>query len=413
MQDYEIIIDILLAVLSGRNLNEVFNESITGVDGINVSKIKDISYGVLRNFYFLNGVIDRLVNKRPSVEVIRIILLVAIYEVTYTKKPAHAITNDIVELGFKFTQNQQTKGFLNAVIRNYIRGKDELVEALKNNQVVKYNFPKWWIAKLTKDYPKQYQQILTGLNFIPKMNLRVNPRVVSQDKYIKLLNDVEIKFILVDNKISLLQTVVVNKLPLFNEGGVSIQDINAQKLLEVLKLKTGDYVLDACSAPGGKICQMLENYDAEILALDIDQKRLDRVQENLDRLNLKANLIAADASSNTWWDGREFNAIIADVPCSASGTVKRNPDIKLNRKPDDINNFVTTQRKIIENLWSMLKPAGTMIYITCSIFKEENEDNISYFKESLPSIKIIESFSLMPTEYTDGFFYCVLKKVVD
>lgn len=465
MYEYQIIITILNIVFNGGNLGKTFNENIlSGLNSrsvdhddsvdTNISKIKDISYGVLRYYYTIAAILDRLVPKKPSDEVIKTILLVAIYEVKYTKKPKYAITNDLVNLSFLLTKNQQRKGFVNAVIRNYIRRKDKLELSLTNNLEVKYNFPKWWINTLVKEYPKQYSQILQNSNILPKMNLRVNPRQISLKEYTKLLSQENIKFIIIDNKISLTQTTSPHKLPLFSEGAVSIQDLHAQKLLDLINLKNdaaltqdmyapktedmlflrthacgkseltllaketisflkdGDYVLDACAAPGGKMCQILENYEVEMLGLDIDQSRLEKVQQNLDRLKLKAKLVCGDASDNTWCDSRQFDMVIADVPCSASGTVKKNPDIKFHRHPEDINSFVITQRAIITNLWSMLKPGGTMIYITCSIFKPENEDNINYFKDNLESIKVIKSLRLLPTEYADGFFYCVLQKVL-
>lgn len=412
MYEYQIIIDVLSAVFNGENLGKSFNDNVANLDKkINISKIKDISYGVLRNYYVIESILNKLVTKKPKDEIIKIILLIAIYEIKYTKKPDHAVTNDMVEFSFSLLQNQQIKGFINAVVRNYIRRKEEIDISVSNSQVAKYNFPKWWITKLTKDYPKQYQQILSNLNIIPKINLRVNPKKISLEKYMLLLQNENIEFTLIENKISLTQTIAINKLPLFNEGAVSVQDIHAQKLIELIEVNKNDYILDACSAPGGKLCQILENYDVEVLALDIEQNRLDKVRENLERLNLKARLIHGDATTHDWWNKRLFDVIIADVPCSASGTVKRNPDIKIHRNPSDIGNFVLTQRYIITNLWQMLKIGGTMVYITCSIFKEENEDNISYFKEIMPGIKIIKSFSLLPTEYADGFFYCILQKI--
>lgn len=467
MNEYKLIIDILSAVFNGENLSKAFNENVLMLENpkvdpcflhkrvhvndkghgdvsmvddnnngnrmqkdggwcgsrdkqkqlglganVNISRIKDISYGVLRYYYTISAILDKLVNKKPKDEMLKIILFVAIYEINYTKKPKHAITNDLVELSSMLIKNQQIKGFVNAVIRNYIRQKDELDLAVVNNLVAKYNFPKWWIDKLTKDYPKQYQQILQNSNTLPKMNLRVNPRQISLQDYTKILNQENINFVIIDNKISLNQTISPHKLPLFSDGAISIQDLHAQRLLDFIDLKNGDYVLDACAAPGGKMCQILENFDVEMLGLDIDQTRLERVQQNLDRLKLNAKLVCGNASSNTWWSGRLFDVIVADVPCSASGTVKRNPDIKLHRKREDIDNFVMTQREIIMNLWSVLKSGGIMIYITCSIFKPENEDNINYFKRNLQSIKIIKSLSLLPTEYADGFFYCVLQKVI-
>ncbi len=201
--------------------------------------------------------------------------------------------------------------------------------------------------------------------------------------------------------------------PLFKEGYVSVQDVSAQQLLDFIEIKDEFRILDACSAPGGKACQILENNNVDIIALDIDQKRLAKVKENIDRLELNANLICADATNLNWWDSKPFDMIIADVPCSASGTIKRNPDIKFHRKLKDIKNFVNLQQKIVVNLWNILKPGGKLVYITCSIFKEENELNIDFFKKKLKNIKVNKEINILPTESQDGFFYSILEKNIN
>lgn len=408
MQEYKIIIKILLEVLSGKNLTESFNGAID--EKINISKIKDIAYGVLRNFYFLEAIFLKLVTKEVKDIQIKLLLIVAFYEIKFTQKPVHAITSDLVNLSYEVTRNQKIKGFVNAVIRTYLREKEQIESGLKSNRAAAYNFPLWWIKKIQTEYPNDYQDILLNSNLIPKTNLRVNLRKISQEKYIEILKDNGIEFTLSENKISLDRTIAVKNIPFFSEGFVSIQDLHAQKLADLFKPNTGDYILDACAAPGGKTCQLLENFAVDILASDISKERLNKVEENLKRLGLKGRLQVADARSSTWWDKKEFDAIIADVPCSASGTLKHNPDIKLQRKPEDIANFVKTQRAIVENLWPMLKVGGMMVYITCSIFREENELNIAYFQQNLPAMQVVEQLQLLPTRSADGFFYCVLTK---
>ena len=483
MHDYQIIIEILSQVLAGRNLNEAFTNGIAKADAqINIGKVKDVSYGVLRYYYSIDAILNKLVAKKPKDQAIYIILLIAIYEIKYTKKPKFAIANDLVELSYTLTKNAQIKNFVNAIVRNYLRTSIEIENDLAAAPEFKYNFPLWWIKKIKEDYrPKsplssilnnidtdtntraneidryteiskhgsriksgmtgsvsmitgsvsmitgslpmvtevlppgsiysKYEEVLLNLNQIPKINLRVNVRKTSVNDYVKELQKSAIEYVLIDSKISLTQSISVDKIPLFAEGFVSIQDLNAQKLIDLIKPAAGEYVLDACSAPGGKLCQILENFDVETVGLEIDDSRLDKVRQNLTRLGLIAQLINADASGLDWWDKRQFDLVVADVPCSASGTVKRNPDIKLHRQPSDIANFVTTQRKIITNLWQVLKPGGLMVYITCSIFKEENQDNIKYFSKNLPGIKVIQELKLLPTEFADGFYYCILQKV--
>jgi len=406
--ELSISLKILSEVKSGKNLNEVFNQNINNTN-LNVSKIKDITYGVMRYYFILNAILNDLAKNEPQQE-IKILLLIAFYEIKHTKKPAYAITNDIVDLSFKLTKNIQIKNFTNAIIRNFLRTQTELEKKLASKLEYKYNFPEWIIVKLKKDYPDNWEKIIEYSNRKPKISLRINPSKIKTDEYIKYLDKENIGYKLVNDAIMLDSTIAVEKIPFFKEGYVSIQDTNAQKLKNVIKFSANQYILDACSAPGGKACQILENNKVNLLALDIDKNRLDKVRQSLTRLNLNANTICADASKLDWWDKKQFDTIIADVPCSASGTLKRNPDIKLHRQLDDIRNFVTTQRNIILNLWNTLKNDGHMVYITCSIFKEENQENISFFKQKLDGVKVVSELQLLPDNNGDGFYYCVLKK---
>lgn len=406
--DLSVILKILLEVMSGKNLNEVFNQNIANPN-INISRVKDVTYGVMRYYFILDTILSSLIKSDPQQE-IKLLLLIAFYEIKYTKKPEYAITNDIVDLSFKLTKNIKIKNFTNAIIRNFLRIQIELEKKLESNLEYKYNFPEWLIVKLKRDYPNNWEKIIEYSNIKPKISLRINSNKIKLDDYIKYLGEGDIDYKLIDNIIVLDNTLAVEKIPFFKEGYVSIQDINAQKLKEVIKFNDDQYILDACSAPGGKACQILENNQLELLALDIDENRLDRVRQNLSRLNLNANTVCANASNLDWWDNKQFDIIIADVPCSASGTLKKNPDIKLHRQVSDIKNFVATQRNIILNLWKLLKDDGHMVYITCSIFKEENQENINYFKEVLENIKVIKEIQLLPDNNGDGFYYCVLYK---
>lgn len=407
--EYDIIYNILLDVISGKNLNESFNKNIKESEA-NISKIKDISYGVMRNYFILKSILENLAKTKPQQD-IYILLLIAIYEIKFTKKPAYAVTNDIVEQSYKLTKSIQIKNFVNAVIRNFIRTQNDLKNTLSNNQEFKYNLPFWIIHKLKKDYRENWKSIIENSNQKPKIALRINSTKTSLDKYMLHLETENVKYKLVNNIIILENTLAVEKIPFFAEGYVSIQDINAQKLVEIIKFKPNEYILDACSAPGGKACQILESNKVRLLALDIDKLRLDKVEQNLNRLNLKANIVCGDAASLLWWDNNKFDTIIADVPCSATGTLKRNPDIKIHREISDINKFVSTQRKIILNLWKTLKNNGQMLYITCSIFKEENQENIKFFEQELKDLKVLDEIQFWPTKDSDGFYYCLLEKM--
>lgn len=411
MSEYQVIINIIVEVLLGKNLTETFAQHILFMEQGNISKIKNICYGVIRNYYQLKSILFHIVDKIPKNKNINALLLIGIYEIEYTKKPQYAIVNELVKISFALTKQESIKKFVNAVMRNYLCNKEQIYSEIKQQIEYKYNFPIWLINKLKQEYPRQYLTIIDNSNLIPKITLRVNLNKISFNNYLDILKNAEIGFNLIDNKIVLQQLIKIEQIPFFKNGYVSVQDVSAQKLLEIVNFNDGDYVLDACCAPGGKTCQILENSKVNLVGLDIDNNRLVKVKQNLDRLGLNAKIMQADASCNTWWDKEFFDIIIADVPCSASGTIKRNPDIKLHRKISDINNFVIIQRAIIINLWQMLKVGGKLIYITCSIFKEENHDNVKFFSQSLKGVGVNKEINILPTEYADGFYYCILEKL--
>lgn len=410
MKEYLIILDIVTEVLNGKNLTDCFNTKIAEIDNINISKIKDISYGTIRNYYQLNLISHKLVkNKHHLTKAITIIILIGFYELLHSKKPDFAVINDIVELAFISTKNIKARNLVNAIFRAYLTNADDIAQQLSKNLEYRYNFPTWLINKLKIDYPKQYKNILSSLNTKPVLGIRINRRKIDFNQYLTILEQNQITYNLLDNKL-IVELTNIHKLPFFNEGYVSVQDISAQKLIDFLAITDDSYVLDACSAPGGKTCQILENYPVELVSLDIDAKRLVKVKQNLQRLDLTSSLICGDATNSDWWDKRQFDFIIADVPCSASGTIKHNPDIKLHRKLDDVRLFTKLQREIVVNLWHKLKAGGQMLYITCSIFREENHDNIIAIQQLLSDMVIIKELSLLPNAYRDGFYYCQLYK---
>lgn len=411
MNDYKIIINILDRVINQKkSLNEVYFAIISKETIDNQSKIKDISYGVCRNYYRLITIFNILV-KKQSEEKITLLLLIGIYEILYSKKKVYAITNDLVALAFIISNSDFVKNFVNAVLRNFIRTKENIIDEASKNDQYKYNISQWLLLTLRKQYPLNYLKILSSFDLIPKITLRINPRKTSKDAYLHLLDDNNILYEVIDNKIVILDNIRISNLPFFNEGYVSIQDNNAQKLIDLIEFNKNDYVLDACSAPGGKLTQLLENYDINILAIDNSFERLKMVEQNLKRLDLKAIIKEGDASNLKWWDKKYFDKIIADLPCSATGTIKRNPDIKINKLESDINKYVKLQQEIIINLWSTLKSGGFLIYITCSILKEENQDNILKLKKKLANLKIIKEIQLLPDKISDGFYYCILQKM--
>ena len=426
MIDYKIILNILVQVIAGKNLTEQFNLNLKNYHNdvisncnsydYNIGKIKDISYGVIRYYYEIKLILDYLIKHEVKNIEIQLILFIAIYEIKYTKKPHFAIANDLVNLTYNITKQEKIKNFINAIIRNYLRNDIEIKNKLNNNIEYTLNFPLWWIKKIKQDYKLQYIEILNNLNLKPKYAIRVNARKMNILEYINILKSNNVEYSIFKDKIILESIGNVDLIPLFNEGVVSVQDVSAQKLIELIPILKHSYILDACCAPGGKMAQILEQYDVDdikLLGIDLSKDRLIKAKETLNRLGLNSSnvvLKVADASKLNWWDLKEFDVIIADVPCSASGTVKKNPDIKLHRKLEYINNFVITQREIIINLWNTLKNGGTLVYITCSIFKEENRQNINYLKTKLNNFNIVKDLELLPTEYSDGFYYCIVQK---
>jgi 16S rRNA (cytosine967-C5)-methyltransferase len=323
------------------------------------------------------------------------------------------------------------KGLVNAILRNFLRQKDQLAAKLESSEVAVYSYPQWWVNKLKTQYPSHWQGMLETGNQHPPMTLRVNTQKISMQDYLLLLTrqDIEAKHIGVQALI-LTNPVPVEKIPGFSDGIVSVQDLGAQLAAYLLEVKAGMNVLDACCAPGGKTGHILELADVVLTALDSDEVRLQRVQSNLSRMKLQANLLVGDASIPDWWDATKpslqlFDRILADVPCSASGIVRRHVDIKWLRREADIASFTRQQTKILANLWQMLAKGGKLLYVTCSVFNEENQGQVDNFLQNnadaaqlpfaLPdnyaSAEITQiNGQLIPTNAHDGFFYALLQK---
>ncbi|MDE2397604.1 MAG: 16S rRNA (cytosine(967)-C(5))-methyltransferase RsmB [Burkholderiales bacterium] len=279
--------------------------------------------------------------------------------------------------------------FINAVLRRFVREREALATAARHAPMGAYNHPLWWIERVRSDWPAQWQALLVANNEHPPMTLRVNQRRGSGASYVQRLAAQGRAASLVDaaglggQAVALAQPCPVDQLPGFAEGEVSVQDAAAQRGARLLVgegLAPGSRVLDACAAPGGKTAQLLELAEIELLALDSDPVRLGRVRENLHRLRLDARLQAGDARNpSTWWDGRAFDAILLDAPCSASGIVRRHPDVRWLRRPDDVTALARLQGEMLEALWPLLAPGGRLVYATCSVFKSEGEQRIDAF----------------------------------
>ncbi|ARO87014.1 16S rRNA (cytosine(967)-C(5))-methyltransferase [Nitrosospira lacus] len=411
-------------VLAGASLTEVLQEVWRTHGDLSTQQrgaIQDLSYGVLRFYGQLDRMLGLLLNKPLRDRNICHLLLVGLYQLGYSKASAHAIVDHAVSATYVVSGNKGAQGLVNAILRNFVRQRASLLERAAESEVGRYSHPQWWIDKLHAYYPQSYQAILEAGNQHPPMTLRVNPRKISVAEYENLLdqNGMEARR-LWNGALKLVQPITVDSLPGFAQGLVSVQDAGAQLAAPLLDTHDGMRVLDACAAPGGKSAHLLELAEVELTALDKDIARVARIAQNLSRLGLDAHrVIHADAANLAeWWDGKQFDRILADVPCSASGVVCRHPDIKWLRRESDLSQFGQKQGKILDALWQILTRDGKLLYATCSVFAEENKLQVEKFLRHhsdarllpLSQVDTIDG-QLLPNSHHDGFFYALLHKV--
>lgn len=404
-------------VLTGRNLNEVLAALLPRLpEAADRAAVQDISYGTLRHLGLLRAVLKQLLQKPLNEPVLEHLLLLALYQLRFTRAAPYAIVDHAVTLASR-TGSGRGKGLVNAVLRNYLRQHETLLAKAERDPVGRWSHPRWWIDAVQTEYPQQWQTILEAGNQHPPMTLRINRQHTDADAYLRLLLEAGIAARALDETaIRLLQPVGVDRLPGFAEGWVSVQDWGAQTAAGLLDLRPGQRVLDACAAPGGKTGHMLELADVQMVALDADGERLQKVAQNLQRLGKTATLLQGDAAEPAgWWDGKPFDRILADVPCTASGVVRRHPDIKWLRRHSDVANFATTQAKIVDSLWQLLAPGGKLLYATCSIFPEENRLQTDAFVQRHPDAERLQLSEpqagvLLPNSEHDGFYYALFRK---
>ncbi|MGZ8257588.1 MAG: 16S rRNA (cytosine(967)-C(5))-methyltransferase RsmB [Methylotenera sp.] len=419
-------------VLSGRNLTLALPAALAIFPNATPQQrgaAQDLSYGTLRFYGEIDAYLSQLLEKPLTDDRIHALLLVAIYQLLHDKADAFTVVNQAVHAVSQLKRpvpKSWAKGLVNAILRNFLRQKEQLATTLKTSEVATYSYPQWWVNKLKTQYPSHWQSMLETGNQHPPMTLRVNTRKISMQDYLQLLTRQEIEATPIGAQaVILTKPQPVEKIPGFTDGIVSVQDYGAQLAAHLLDVQSKMRVLDACCAPGGKTGHVLELADVAMTSLDSDEARLQRVQSNLDRLNLHASLVVGDAASTSWWDGKYFERILADVPCTASGIVRRHVDIKWLRREADIASFAAQQAKILPSLWQMLAKGGKLLYVTCSVFHEENQGQIDKFLQNnadatqLPfempanhpqtSITQING-QLIPSAAHDGFFYALLQK---
>jgi len=421
----------LAAVLNGKaSLNSSLPTQMDKVEDRDRGFTQDLAFGTARWQPRLSALAAKLLQKpfKAADADVEALLLVGLYQLLYTRVPAHAAIGETVGCADKL-KKPWAKALLNAVLRRAQRESEALLAELEHDPVVRTAHPRWLQKSLKAFWPEQWEAICAANNAHPPMILRVNRRHHSRDAYLQLLTAAGINAtpcVYSVDGIVLEAATDVRSLPGFAEGWISVQDEAAQLAADLLDLAPGQRVLDACCAPGGKTCHILEVEKdlAGVVAVDLEAKRLVRVRENLARLGLSAELIAADGRDTaTWWDGKPFQRILLDAPCSATGVIRRHPDIKLTRQPDDIAALAVLQGELLDAMWPTLEVGGILLYATCSTLPTENTEVIEAFLArtsgareldlaTSAGIKQHHGRQLLAQEGGhDGFYYAKLIKI--
>jgi 16S rRNA (cytosine967-C5)-methyltransferase len=394
-------------------------------NGKDKALLAELCYGVMRQLPQLDSCVSDFLAKpfKGKQRILHQLLLVGCYQLYFTRIPAHAAISETAE-ACRQLRFDGLVNVVNGVLRNIQRQEPQLSTA---SDTLKYNTPAWFIKRLQLAYPEQWPAIIEKSHERPPMWLRCNRLSQSRDSYLASLTALNIEAQAGTSKDAILLSAPtdVTQLPGFMSGSASVQDGAAQWAATLLAPKDNELVLDVCAAPGGKSCHLLENApNIDLVAVDFDEKRLERVQQNLDRLHLTAKVIHGDAANiDTWWQGEKFDRILLDAPCSATGVIRRHPDIKWLRKNTDIDELALLQRQILDHCWQWLKPGGTLLYATCSILPEENSQQISEFlsRTADASLGTISEqtnpddigWQILPgQDNMDGFYYARLLKAL-
>lgn len=386
---------------------------------------QELCFGVSRHYHRLNAILDQLIDKPPKEIAVLAALLIGLYQLDVLKKPAYATVNETVKL-LENSRIIYAKGFVNAVLRRYVREAEQ--DFIKIQPIaIEQHEAQWFSALLQQEWPTFWPDIIRANDMHPPMHLRVNLNRIDRANYLASLEKAGIiahlnSYLL--SAMSLVNPINVKDLPGFLEGEVSVQDVSAQCAVELLNLKPRMRVLDACAAPGGKTCHLLEYEPTlDVVALDREPKRLELVSANLNRLKLRATVIAGDGRKpQTWWDGEEFDRILLDAPCSATGVIRRNPDIRVLRTQAEVKEISIVQAELLRSLWQTLKPRGILLYVTCSVLMQENDSQLTSFLQEENTAQLIKfrlpwgrrtehGWQCLPGEANgDGFYFSLLEK---
>lgn len=418
---------VLARVVAGQTLDTALPPALAQAPSRDRGLISECCYGTLRHYFALSWLLEQLLRRplKRQETLVRMLLLIGLYQCRDLRIPPYAAVSSTAEAARRLAKPWAVS-LINGVLRGFLRQRDPLLSRLANQPLASSDHPKWLLARLRQDWPDHWQDIVAANNTRPPMVLRVNRRRVGRPEYLQKLMDVGITaqpVAALEEAVLLAEPQDVHTLPGFADGLVSVQDAGAQWAAQWLAPEPGQRVLDACAAPGGKTCHVLECFEpGELVALDIDGQRLERVAENLQRLGLTATLRQGDLlNPEAWWDGQPFQRILLDAPCSGSGVIRRHPDIKLLRRVSDIPALAARQVQLLGSAWKLLAPGGRLVYVSCSIFQEENTAVLSQFLAHvdacevrptvLPGLAQPVGQQLLPGPAgTDGFYYACITR---
>ena len=401
---------ILSELCSGRKIDTLFDLFLKEENNKNF--IKDIVYGSVRDFYLNDYILKKFVKRDIKDHLIKYLLMNTIYQINHQSKTEFTVVNEAVKAAKKINNNFYN--LVNAVLRSYLREKNKFVTP--DEMDIRYSYPQWWVSNLMKEYPNDYEAILAIGNTRATTVIRINKRQISFNGYIDLLEQANIDYelILDEQYIQINDLKDITMLPGYDRGHFYVQDPAAQLVCNFLDIQNGMNILDLCSAPGGKATHILERFDVDLDCYDISKERINLIRSNMKRLQLKANIIDKIEIN------KRYDRILIDAPCSGSGVVRRNIDIKLMRKQKDIEKFSNQQLQLLEEGWKILKSGGKLLYVTCSIFKNENENIVMKFLSknkdaASQDLKIPNGFKykntqLIPNQFHDGLYFKIFSK---
>lgn len=403
-------------VAGGRSLADEFGRALDREEPASRGAVLDITHGTLRRYGRSQSIVRVLSHRGSADPLVQALLWCSLYLLDTGRHGEHTVVDQAVG-ACGLLERWNAKGYVNAILRSYLRQRAQIESRLPEDLEARYQHPRWWIDLVRNAYPERWESVLMAGNSHPPMCLRVNARRCSSADYLLRLRAGGIAARQMQGSALLLEKPVpVDRLPGFEAGDVSVQDVGAQRVAACLDLRAGMRVLDACAAPGGKAAQVLESAKVELVALDSDPQRTSRLERNLQRLGLRAEVRCVDcASVAAWWDGRPFERIVADVPCSASGIARRHPDLKWLRRASDVPAFAARQTAILDALWRVLAPGGKLLYVTCSVFPGENEDVVGAFVARVPQARRLPlpddaPPQVLPDDEHDGFYYALVEK---